>query len=156
MSLMMHRSSKPVPSHNFLVFIGVSPISFSKVSSIEVEIETEALAEGGMNGCVHSLSKPASSERKLIFERGVASGGLSNTAVLTSLRVGSFYKFIIVSVLNQNGLPKKTYMATDAVLKKRRLSDLDAMSGGMFVESLEFAYKNLTEVPGADFLAGLS
>ena len=155
MALMMHRSSKPMPSYNFLVFIGTSPISFSKVSSIEVEIETEALAEGGVNGSVHSLSKPASSEKKLIFERGVASGESSNKAVSASLRVGSFHKFIIVSVLNQDGLPKKTYMATDAVLKKRRLSDLDAMSGGVFVESLEFAYKNLTEVPAVSSLTGL-
>jgi hypothetical protein len=39
-------------------------------------------------------------------------------------------------------------VATHAILKKRRLSDLDAMSGEVFVESLEFVYHDLTEVPG--------
>lgn len=145
--------SKPVPAHNFMVFIGVMPIPFSKVSSIEIGIETEALAEGGENRFVHSLSKPVSTEKTLVLERGVDSGlagSVLNTAANTALRVGSCFNFIIISVLDQMRTPKKLYVATNAILKKRRVSDLNAMSGEVFIESLEFVYKDLTEVPGVN------
>jgi phage tail-like protein len=145
------QSSKPLLSHNFVVFVGVMPIPFSKVSSIEVSIDTEPLMEGGENRYVQSLSKPVSAEKTLVLERGAESGlvgAVLLTLANTALRVGSIYKFIVISVLDQWGLPKKMYVATHAILKRRRLSDLDAMSGEVFVESLEFVYRDLTEVPG--------
>lgn len=148
-------SAKPMVSHNFVVFVGVTPISFSKASSIEVSIETEALVEGGENRYVHSLSKPASAEKTLTFERGADSGQGESVPMSTAnvdLRVGSVFKFIVILVLDQWGLPKKMYVATHVILKKRRFSDLNAMSGEVFVESLEFIYRDLTEVPDADGL----
>jgi len=150
-----YQSSKPVPSHNFVVIIGVMPIPFSKVSSIEISIETEALMEGGENRFVHSLSKPATTEKTLVLERGVDSGLLGavlSTVATTTLRVGAVFSFIVISVLDQWGLPKKMYAATDAILKKRHFSELSAMSGEVFVESLEFVYKDMTEIPGVNIL----
>ena len=154
------QSSKPLLSHNFVVIIGVMPIPFSKVSSIEVGIETETLAEGGENRFVHSLSKPITAEKTLTLERGADAellGAVLMTLANSALRVGSYYKSIIISVLDQNGLPKKMYVATDTIIKKRRFSDLNAMSGEVFVESLEIVYQDLTEIPGIGILfAGIS
>jgi phage tail-like protein len=135
------------------------PIPFNKISSLEVSIETEALAEGGQNGYVHSLSKPSETEKTLIMERG-ADSGLAGSALTgaasMALRTGSIFELIIICVLDNWGLPKKLYAVRHAVLKKRRFSDLDAMSGEVFFESLEFAYRELTEVPGvAAMFAGL-
>jgi phage tail-like protein len=149
------QSSKPLPSHNFVVFVGVMPIPFSKVSAIEVGIETEALMEGGENRYVHSLSKPVGAEKTLVLERGADSGlagSVLMTAASTALRVGSIYNQIVICVLDQWGLPKKMYVASHVILKKRRLSDLNAMSGEVFVESMEFVYRTLTEVPGVNVL----
>ena len=145
------QSSKPLLSHNFVVFVGVMPIPFSKVSSIETAIETEALAEGGQNRYVHSLSKPVSAEKTLLLERGADSGLVGSvlmTVADTALRVGSVFEFIIICVLDGWGLPKKVYAASHAILKKRSFSDLSAMGGEVFVESLEFVYRELTEIPG--------
>jgi len=131
------------------------PLPFSKVSSIEVGIETEALMEGGENRYVHSLSKPVQSEKTLILERGADSGLVGSvlmTAASMALRVGSIYDHIVISVLDQWGLPKKLYAANHAILKKRRFSDLNALSGEVFIESLEFVYRDLTEIPGANIL----
>lgn len=155
MAFYQYAKSRPLPSHNFLVFIGLMPLSFSKVSSIEISIETEALAEGGENRFVHSLSKPVSSEKALVLEKGVASG-LADSAVSlaanTALRVGSYFDFIILAVLDQGGMPKKLFVINDAILRKRSFSDLDAINGQVLIESLEFVYEDLTEVPGVGLL----
>lgn len=144
------QSSRPMLSHNFVVIIDALPIPFSKVSSIEVGIDTEPLAEGGENRFVHSLSKPVGFEKTLIFERGVDtdSDSVAVSSANALLRVGSVFKLITICVLDQWGLPKKMYAATHAILKKRRLSDLNALGGEVFVESLEFIYRDITEIPG--------
>lgn len=157
MSIFTLSTARALPSHRFMVFIGIMMIPFNKVSSIEVGIDTEVLMEGGENHFVHSLSKPASAEKSLVLERGVASDALGaalSTVANAFLRVGSKFSSIGISVLDQNGMPKKLYFATGAILKKRRFSDLDAMSGQVFVESLEFSYQSLTEVPGVGILFG--
>ena len=129
-----------VTSHNFVVHIGGMQIAFSKVSSIEISMETEVLIEGGENYFVHSLSKPPSAEKTLRFERGV-------TGSTDCLWVGASYKSIMIMVLDQKRKIRKIYIAYNAILKKRSFSDLNAMSGEVFVESLEFIYGYLTEVP---------
>ncbi|MCL2055589.1 MAG: phage tail protein [Oscillospiraceae bacterium] len=147
------QSSQPLLSHNFVVFVGVMPIPFSKVSSVEVSIETEALAEGGENRFVHSMSKPVTAEKTLVLERGADSGLVGSvlmTLANTALRVGSVYDYIAIAVLDQWGLPKKLYTATHCILKRRRFSDLNAMSGEVFIETLEFIYRDMTEVPGVN------
>lgn len=151
----MKLAGLPLPSYNFFVFIGAAKMPFSKISSIEIGVETEPLAEGGESRYVHSLSKPCSAEKTLVMERGSAAGELSTAMDLGGgalLRAGSFYKIIIIAVLDQAGAIKKVYLITDAILKKRSFSPLDAMSGELFSESLEFAYKDMTEIPAASLL----
>ncbi|MCL2068825.1 MAG: phage tail protein [Oscillospiraceae bacterium] len=145
-----------MPSHNFVVFIGVMPISFSKVSSVEINIESEGLMEGGENRYVRSLIKPVSSEKTMVLEKGIVGGGVAQSLLMSAanlfLRVGSDFDYITIIVLDQLGLPKKMYLATGCILKKRRLSELNAMSGEVLVESMEFIYEDLTEVPGVNLM----
>ena len=151
MAVSSYPHAKPAPSYNFVVYIDELQIPFSKVSSIEISIETEAFLEGGENLHVHSLSKPYSAEKTLTFERSVdtrGEGALEKTLGNSSLRVGACFKSIIISVLDRHGKPQKAYVAFNAILKKRSLSDLNAMSGEVFVESMEFIYEDLTEIPG--------
>jgi phage tail-like protein len=151
----MGRSSQPLLSHNFVVFLGLVKISFSKVSSIEVSIETEVLKEGGENQFVHSLSKPATTEKTLVLERGTGGFSMLMTLASMTIQVGHVYDQIIIFVLDQWGMPKKLYLCKHAILKKRAFSDLDAMSGEVFVERLEFVYRYMTEIPGIAFATGL-
>ena len=150
--------SKPLPAHNFFVLIGILPVPFSKVSSVEISLETEALMEGGENRYVRSLMKPVSAEKTLVLEKGVVDGGIGQNMLMNIanmfLRVGSDFKCIEIMVLDHLGLPKKMYIATGCILKKRRLSELNAMSGEVLIESIEFVYEDLTEVPGVNILFG--
>jgi len=150
-------STKPLPSHNFVVHVGITPIPFSRISSLEIGVETEALSEGGENRFVHSLARPVAAEKSLVMERGVNCGlaGAVASSTAASLRVGAVYNFLIICVLDQGGAPKKMYVANHAILKKRRFSDLNAMSGEVFVETLEFIYRDMTEVPDAAGLFSL-
>ncbi len=158
MPLFSLQNSHPLLTHNFIAFFGAVPLSFAKVSNIEIAIETQALAEGGQNGFVHSLSGAVAGEKTLVLERGVGAGILGDTPgpispvatiaarLLQPLRVGSIFERIILCVLDATGLPKKVYLVTHAVLKKRSLSDLDALSSEVYIERLELVYRNLTQV----------
>jgi phage tail-like protein len=132
----------PLPSHNFIVEISQVSIPFSKVQSIEVGIETDALAEGGESRFVYSLAKPDNAEKVLSMERTVLPGKVAQAP----LRVGTAYKNIVISVLDRQRRRKKMYMASHVILKKRKLSELDAINGNVFVENLEFIYRELTEI----------
>ena len=150
------QNSKPLLSHNFVVFIGVLPISFSKVSSMEISVETEGLIEGGENRHVHTLIKPVSSEKTMILEKGIVNAGPVQNLLMSAanlfLRVGSDFDCITIIVLDQLGLPKKMYLATGCILKRRRLAELNALSGEVLIESIEFVYEDLTEVPGVSIM----
>jgi len=132
----------PLPTHNFIVEIASASIPFSKIQSIEIGIETEALIEGGESRFVYSLTKQNNTEKQLIMERIVVSDGATHKP----LRVGSLFETMIIYVLDQHKQRRKMYSVNYAMLKKRSLSELDAMNGVAFVESLEFVYRELTEV----------
>lgn len=133
----------PLPSHNFIVEIASKSTPFSKVQSIEIGVETEPLVEGGENRFVHSLSKQNSTEKTLILERIVLSDDMD-----TSLQVGRVYDTMTIIVLDQHRCRKKTYMARFVILKKRSLSSgLNAMAGEVLIETMEFIYREMTEVP---------
>lgn len=158
MSFLMTGKSRPVTSHNFCVFVDALRVGFSKISSIEIGIETEPLSEGGENGFVRSLTKPCSAEKVLVMERGVCTSSASmpeNFIRMALFSVGSHFALVIVMAMDQQGLPRSIYAARNCVLRKRRFSDLDAMSNTVLIESLEFVYETLTEVPGVDLLNSL-
>ncbi len=147
MSILNQGHSNPLPSFNFTVFVDVLKFSFSKVSSIEIGMETQVLMEGGENRFAHSLSMPSSSEKLLVLERGVADKGIVTSLLNQLLRVGSIFGFIIIMVTTPGGFPKRIYVAQDVVLKKRSFTDLDASNSTVFVERMEWVYKSITELP---------
>ena len=132
----------PLPSHNFIVEIAMMKVPFSKIQGIEMALDTEALIEGGENRYVHSLTKPGNTEKILLMERVV----MQNSTTQLPLRVGNIFPTIVIFVLDQNRQRRKMYTASYVVLKKRSFSELDAMGGDVFVENLEFIYRELTEV----------
>ena len=136
------RNTDWLPSYNFQVQIGTDIISFSKISSIEMTIETEALMEGGESRYSHTLYKPPSVEKTLHMERGVA----STTVLEKRLRVGAIFGVLHIFVCDAQRKPKKAYEVRQVVLKKRSFTDLDAMSDEVFVERLELAYNEITDV----------
>jgi phage tail-like protein len=132
-----------LPAYNFEVKLDNLQLSFSKIQSIEIGIETEVLMEGGENRFVYSLVKPDSAEKVLIMERGVLSKAESSKK--EALRVGTVFTHMVITVLGHDRQSKKMYTASKVLLKKRSLSEFNALNGEVLIESLEFVYRELTE-----------
>ncbi|MCL2399883.1 MAG: phage tail protein [Defluviitaleaceae bacterium] len=137
----MSVSNIPLPTHNFVVRIDSESIPFSKIKSFEVESETEVIVKGGESRLMHSVAKQRDTEKILTMERNAMSDDF------TILRVGTVFKRMEIIVLDQNRHPRKMYEARFVILKKRSLSELNATNSKVFVENLEFIYRELTEVP---------
>jgi len=135
--------SVPLPAYSFLVFMQMVPMGFSKISSIEYAIDTEPLVEGGVNSYVRSLVTPSKSEKKMVFERGIASRMIEDN--LTSrFSVGSRLNTpVIIIVKDINGFPSKMYELTGGFVKKWSQSDLDASKGAIQIEKIEIVYENI-------------
>jgi phage tail-like protein len=144
MSNLTSRGTDWLTSHNFEVVIGSVSIPFSKVSSIEVGIETEVLSEGGENRYAHTLFKPPSNEKVLQLERGVASDAVARGL----LRVGAIFETLLIYVYDRQRKPKRIYTVYQAQLRKQSFNDLNAMNGEIFLERLEFVYRELADTSG--------
>lgn len=146
---------EPVPGHKFQVFVSNVRMGFSKVTNIEESIETQAFQEGGVNDRVYSLCRPASTERTLVFERG-----LGNRALAAGLLNGSFavgrriLPDILILVGTGSGTISNIYQVHGAVIRRWSLGDLDAMSSQVVIERFELTYETLESCPVSKSLAG--
>jgi len=141
MSNLASRGADPLTTFNFEVVIGGVSIPFTKVSSIEMTIETETLTEGGEGRFTHALLKAPSAEKVLQLERGVAPQAVASDL----LRVGMMFDMMLIYVHDKQRRPMRIYMVHQAQLKKQSFSDLDASSGKVFVERLEFIYREMID-----------
>ena len=67
----------PYSSYRFRAEInGLAQVHFTECQGLEVEIEYEELAEGGLNSFVHRLPKKVSRFPNLVLKRGLASDEL--------------------------------------------------------------------------------
>lgn len=123
--------------------IGSSTIDtqFQSVSGLSVEMQTETVAEGGENRFEHVL--PVRSKyNDLTLKRG-----LFKDSDLIQWCFDAFESTIIVpvtldiSMLNEEGNPLFTWNLVHAWPKKWSVSDLNAESSGVAIESLELYYR---------------
>lgn len=123
--------------------IGSSTIDtqFQSVAGLSVEMQTETVAEGGENRFEHVL--PIRSKyNDLTLKRG-----LFKDSDLIQWCFDAFESTIIVpvtldiSMLNEEGDPLFTWNVVHAWPKKWSVSDLNAESSGVAIESLELHYR---------------
>ncbi|MDN3643361.1 phage tail protein [Lutimonas halocynthiae] len=137
----------PVAFYFKLSFSGVSnsaDAAFKEATGISMEMDTEEITEGGNNSYKHRV--PTSVKfSNLVLKRGLVpqdsevvqwcmetlSGGLSDLIET---------KTIILSLLNENGQPLKTWNFVNAWPVKWSASDLNSMNNEIVIETLEFAY----------------
>ena len=140
-------SYPPVAFYFQLSFSGISgnvDVSFKEASGLTMEMGTEEIAEGGNNKFKHRVPTTAKYSN-LVLKRGLApsnsevakwcvdtiSGGLSE--VITT-------KNIIVSLLDENGSPLKSWSFVNAWPVKWEVSEFNSMNNEIVIESLEFAF----------------
>ncbi|MEX0290383.1 MAG: phage tail protein [Flavobacteriaceae bacterium] len=123
--------------------IGSSTIDtqFQSVAGLSVEMQTETVAEGGENRFEHVL--PVRSKyNDLVLKRG-----LFKDSDLIQWCFDAFESTIIepvsldISMLNEEGDPLISWNVVHAWPKKWSVSDLNAESSAIAIESLELHYR---------------
>ena len=140
----------PVVGFHFMVTfesISASPedIGFQEVSGLSVDVETEPLAEGGVNLFTHQL--PTKTRyADLVLKRGVppVNSGLYNW-VKKSLDLFLFQPTdLTVVLLNELHIPAATWHVVNAVPKRWEFSSLNAEQGSLLIETLTLSYQYFT------------
>lgn len=117
---------------------------FREVSGLSLEMEEETVIEGGENRFVQKLPVRAKYS-DLILKRGM----LSDSAVRNWCREAiQNYDIspvtVWVSLMNEEHSPLKTYTFVNAWPKKWSITDFNAESSELIVETLELAYQYYT------------
>jgi len=151
-NLMSLRAGPPL-GFRFGVFFfagGVVPnpidFRFKKVSGIGSSVLTTPLNEGGQN--LYSQKVPEKVQyENLVLERGLAVG--SPLAVEFNATM-SLFKFspsnVLVSLLDEAGIPLSSWLFMKAYPVKWTVSSLDADSNAVVVETLELAYQRMQAI----------
>lgn len=136
----------PPPGFHFRVEFdlpdaGDDDIRFREVSGLSMELEEETLNEGGENRFVQKFPVRARYP-DLVMKRGLLTDSAVRTWCEAAIRDLDIEPTTVwVTVLNENHEPLQTYTFVNAWPKKWSVSDLNAESSDIIVESLELAYQ---------------
>jgi phage tail-like protein len=117
---------------------------FQSLSGLSVEYEYETFKEGGENRFEHKL--PVRTRYSdLVLKRGMLTGSALIEWMLAAFRDREFEPAdLSVILLNEKSEPLRTWKIAKAIPKKWSVSDFDAQSSTLVVETLECAYQYFT------------
>lgn len=138
----MNLHEQLVLNYRFKVLIENKVVSFTKVSGLGMDRETETLQEGG-NGLGGEITMTAKKGAKTLrMEGGVYSGDQS---LLKTLKPGiCLSSGIVVMVMGPKGEVDIKFGTGKAFVTKWEASDLDAEQGRTLVNTFEIAYMELS------------
>jgi phage tail-like protein len=114
---------------------------FREVSGLSLELEEETHSEGGENRFTHKLPVRARYP-DLVLKRGLVADSVVRTWCEDAIHELDIRPTTIwVALLNPEHEPLQTYTFVNAWPKKWSVSDLNAESSQIVVESLELAYQ---------------
>ena len=139
-----------VGNQYFVVYFGKTRISFSKVSNLQRAAEQETLAEGGLNGFVHVLNRPASQCGTLTLEKGVLAEK-DAAKVIRALAPGARIQVpVTITLYHWNEGKKWTAVRSwgleDGVVTRWELTELDGLGSSVALDRLEISHSGLTEL----------
>lgn len=121
-------------------------IRFSKVSGLSSRIDTQSLNEGGQNLYTHRLPTRVQYDN-LVLERGMAIGSMLVAEFNATM---SLFKFnpsnVLVTLLDETGLPISGWLFMTAYPVKWTVSDLAADSNQVVIETMELAYQRMQAI----------
>ena len=129
----------------FIAGVVPNPIDtlFQKVSGLGSTVETTDVAEGGQNLYTQKLPEKISYEN-LTLERGVFVG---SPLVIEFNVAMSLFKFapsnVLVTLLDNTTIPIASWLFMNAFPVKWSVSDLDATSNDVVIETLELSYQRM-------------
>ncbi len=141
---------EPALSHRFGVFFligGLLPnpidLRFQKVRGISTEVQLETINEGGQNLYAHRMPKKIG-YNNLVLERGYIASEIPSPLNIEFNAAFSFFKFypsdVLITMFNEEGIPIGGWLFQKAYPVKWSVSDLDALSNSVALDSMELAY----------------
>jgi phage tail-like protein len=120
---------------------GSAEVHFQQVSGISMELQVETLNEGGENRFSHKFPvRPSYPD--LVLKRGLLVDSGVRSWCESAIRDFDIQPTTVwVTVMNENHEPLQTYTFFKAWPKKWSVSDLNAESSSLLIESLELAYQ---------------
>ena len=119
---------------------------FKKVSGISSSVSTRTINEGGQNLYSQRLPEKVQYEN-LVLERGLAVG--SPLAVELNVTM-SLFKFnpsnVLVSLLDESGIPISSWLFLTAFPVKWTISPLDADANQVVIETLELSFQRMQSI----------
>lgn len=129
----------------YSVVFSISPnrndVRFQSVSGLSVDYEMEEYKEGGENRFVHKL--PVRTKyTNLTLKRGLL---LDSVVTQWCMAAFTLRKFIpadlVIILMNENGVPLRTWNVVHAIPVKWQISDLNADKNEIVLETLELSYR---------------
>ena len=121
-------------------------IRFKKVSGIGSSISTRILNEGGQNLYLQKLPERVQYDN-LVLERGLVIG---SPLVLEFNDAMSSFKLrpsnVLVTLLAEGEIPLSVWLFRNAFPVKWKVSDLDADSNTVVIETMELAYQRMQAI----------
>ncbi len=141
---------EPTLSHRFGVFFlagGIVPnpidLRFQKVSGISTDVQLETINEGGENLHAHRMPKMMN-YNNLVLERGYVASVIPSPLNLEFNASFSLFKFnpsnVLVTLFNDEGIPIGGWLFVKAYPVRWSVSDLDAQSNLVAIDTMELAY----------------
>ena len=123
------------------------PIAFSDVGGLGLELQTEDFVEGGENGTTIRLPKPPKA-RNLTLKRALSA--TPKYVIRWARKALEDFDFepmtVVVSIIDPDSQPVKTWKFQGAFPVKLSLSDLSSSKNEIVIETLELAYRKVEQV----------
>ena len=148
-----------IPSFHFsVVFLDLGPnveIGFQSVSGLSATVNTEKVAEGGENRFTHELPSGVTFS-KLTLKRS-----LKVSSKVTKWCEDAIENFefkpsnLLVTLHNEQHLPLYSWNVIDAFPTSWKLSDFNAETSELAIETLELQYHYFKSISANDYLQSL-
>jgi len=132
----------PFRGFRFILEIdGITSGGFARVKGLSRDVKFESYREGGNNDYEHKLISPVTFPA-LVLERGLAADDLWNWAQSTADGEAT-RRDLRIRLHDESDKPAWTWLVKSALPVKWTLSDLDASSPNVAMESLELVHHGL-------------
>ncbi|PZN68990.1 MAG: phage tail protein [Candidatus Methylumidiphilus alinenensis] len=119
---------------------------FRKVSGICSSISTRTLNEGGQNLYSHKLPERVQYDN-LVLERGLVVGSPLVCEINDTMSSFQFKPAnVLVTLLDEKAIPISAWLFRNAYPVKWKVSDLDADSNTVVIETMELAYQRMQAI----------
>lgn len=120
--------------------------SFTEISGLDVEIETETIIEGGENTSSHRVPSKIK-HSNLVCKRVLVPLTCSMLSLWMEATISSYIKVVpydvLVYLMNGNGVPVVSWGLTGVYPVKWSYGALDARKNEVAIETMEFAYSTI-------------